>query len=267
MSHNLALVTRRVNLAVVFAALVAAGGAGASAVPVAVPVAAPAPSGPCVNARLRCPDLVVLPPKELVVVRRSGRLRLRSRNRLANVGSGPLFLLGDRDGGNERAMAVRQRIYGVSGAHREYPLADAHFDFWLIPNQGRFWKLRDGLHFELWTAGAAGQLVKGGRKTRFCMRDLVRDDRGPRGPRVRQFPACSQAGDAQHVRMGISVGWVESYPAGYYEQYVDVTGLRGCYSLRHIADPFGHVFESDESNNVSRRHVLLPARRGRVRDC
>jgi hypothetical protein len=229
----------------------------------------PTPSGPCVNARLRCPDLVVLQPRELEVVRsRSGRQRLRARNRLANVGTGPLLLLGDDDGGNQRAMAVRQRIYAVSGAHREYPLLETHFDFWFIPHQGRFWKLRDALHFELWTVGEPEpKLVKGGRKTRFCMRDLLRNEDGPAGPRTAQFPACSQVARAKQVRMGISVGWLESYPAGYYEQYVDVTGLRGCYSLRHIADPLGHVFESDESNNMAFRHVLLPARRGRVRDC
>ncbi len=262
------------RIVLVFAVLLAAGSAAASTLgpfsaqaPAAAPL--PVPSGPCVNARLRCPDLVTLAPKELEVVRsRSGRQRLRARNRLGNVGAGPLFLLGDRDGGNERAMAVRQRIYAVSGAHREYPLPETHFDFWRIPDQGRFWKLRDALHFELWTVGdPVPRLVKGGRKTRFCMRDLLRNEDGPAGPREARFPVCSQAARAKHVRMGISVGWLESYPAGYYEQYVDVTGLRGCYSLRHIADPLGRVFESDESNNRSSRQVRLPARRGRVRDC
>jgi hypothetical protein len=222
-----------------------------------------------VNARLLCPDLAVLRPRELEVVRsRSGRDRLRARNRLANIGGGPLFLLGDEDGGNERSMAVRQRIYAVSGAHREFPLPETHFDFWFIPNQGHFWKLRDALRFELWTVGEpVNRLVKAGRKTHFCMRDLLRSEEGVLGPRKPQFPACSQDAGAAQVRMGISVGWIESYPAGYYEQYVDVTGLRGCYSLRHIADPLGHVFEADESNNMSFRHVRLPARRGRVRDC
>jgi hypothetical protein len=259
-------VRRGARIVLVFAVLLAAAPAAASA-PVAAP--APVPSGPCVNARLRCPDLVVLQPRELEVVRsRSGRDRLRSRNRLGNVGGGPLFLLGDEDGGNERTMAVRQRIYAVSGAHREYPLPETHFDFWFIPNQGRFWKLRDALRFELWTVGKpVDELVKAGRKTRFCMRDLLRAEGGALGPREPQFPACSQKAGAERVRMGISVGWLESYPAGYYEQYVDVTGLRGCYSLRHIADPLSHVFESDESNNMSFRHVRLPARRGRVRDC
>ena len=67
--------------------------------------------------------------------------------------------------------------------------------------------------------------------------------------------------------MGISAGWEESYPAGYYEQYVDVTGLSGCFALRHVADPLGHVFESDESNNIAQTRFHLPPRRGRVRGC
>ncbi len=262
--------SRGARIVPVVAVMLAAVAAAASASAVA-PAAAPAASAsrPSVNARLRCPDLVVLQPKELEVVRsRSGRDRLRSRNRLGNAGAVPLFLLGDRDGGNRRTMAVRQRIYGVSGAHREFPLLDTHFDFWFIPNQGRFWKLRDALRFELWTVGeGADRLVKVGRKTRFCMRDLLRAAGGPQGPRKPRFPACNQNADARQVRMGISVGWIESYPAGYYEQYVDVTGLRGCYSLRHVADPSSRVFEADESNNTSFRHVRLPARRGRVRDC
>ncbi len=67
--------------------------------------------------------------------------------------------------------------------------------------------------------------------------------------------------------MGISKGWEESYPPGYYEQYVDVTGLSGCFSLRHVADPLGHVFESDESNNAAQTRFRLPPRRGRVSGC
>jgi hypothetical protein len=58
--------------------------------------------------------------------------------------------------------------------------------------------------------------------------------------------------------MGISVGWEESYPAGYFQQDIDVTGLRGCYSLRHIADPKQHVYESDESNNMASVRIRLP---------
>ena len=169
--------------------------------------------------------------------------------------------------GRRRTMTVRQRVYALNGTHTEYPLRDARFDFWLIPGQGRFWKLRDALRFELWTAGGPiERFVKRGIKTRFCMRDLQQVPGLP-GPRTRRFGICSQQPDALTVRMGVSVGWRESYPAGYHEQSVDITGLHGCYALRHIADPLGHVFESDESNNMSQTRVRLPPRRGRVRGC
>nr|MBA3746595.1 hypothetical protein [Solirubrobacterales bacterium] len=236
------------------------------------PSATPLPSGPCADTQLRCPNLIVGTPSELKLWRTpTGRALLGSRNKLINRGTGPLTLLGDRDGGNKRSMAVRQRIASASGTHGEFALLDTHFDFWRIPTgpgQGSFWKLRDGLRFELWTADENDDLfVARGIKTRFCMRDL-RKVVGLPGPSFRQFGACNQSLKAQSVQMGISSGWMESYPAGYYEQYVDVSGLSGCYSLRHIADPLEHVFESDESDNVSRRRVRLPVRRdGRIRSC
>jgi hypothetical protein len=230
------------------------------------PVPIPPPSGPCGDPRLRCPDLVIAPPSDLRILSgRNGHVRLASRNMLINRGSGPLFLLGVRD--SERTMTVSQRVYSQSGRHTDYPLPDTHFDFWAIPGQGSYWKLRDGLRFELWTAGGPlEQFVKLGRKTRFCMRDLT-EVPGLAGPRYRKFGACNQSPRAQSVRMGISVGWEESYPPAYFEQYVDVTGLRGCFALRHVADPLQHVFESDESNNMAQTRVHLPARHGRLRGC
>jgi hypothetical protein len=230
------------------------------------PVVIPPPSGPCADPLQRCPDLVLQPPSDLSIERtRSGHLLLGSRNTLVNRGAGPLYLLGVRK--SPRTMTVSQRIYSVSGAHTDYRVPDARFDFWFIPGQGHYWKLRDALRFELWTAGdPIERFVKRGEKTRFCMRDLKQVPGLP-GPRHRKFPACNQSDRAKTVRMGISVGWAESYPAFYYQQYVDVTGLRGCYSLRHIADVRQHVFESDESNNSSQVHVRLSGHGGRIGDC
>jgi hypothetical protein len=276
-------VTHRVRIVLVFGAVIAALAAGVAAAaqpshsprvpatgnPTPIPpepVPVPPPSGPCGDANLRCPDLVVLPPSDLRVLRgRNGHVRLASRNRLINRGSGPLFLLGARE--TERTMRVSQRIYSQDGDHTDYPLPETRFDFWSIPGQGRYWKLRDGLRFELWTAGGPlEQFVKLGRKTRFCMRDLV-EVPGLGGPRFRKFGGCNQSARTRTLRMGISVGWEESYPPGYYEQYVDVTGLSGCFSLRHVADPLGHVFESDESNNFAQTRIHLPPHRGRLRGC
>ncbi|MEJ7798510.1 MAG: lysyl oxidase family protein [Solirubrobacteraceae bacterium] len=232
--------------------------------PVPIPPVPIPPPDPCADPLQRCPDLVLGAPGDLRIVRsRSGRLRLGSRNMLINRGTGPLYLLGRRD--KRRTMTVSQRVYARSGAHTDHPLVNARFDFWLIPGQGRYWKLRDALRFELWTArGPTKRFVKSAAKTRFCMRDLT-EVPGLHGPRSRRFPGCSQSSRAKAVRMGISVGWAESYPPFYYEQYVDITGLRGCYSLRHVADPRRRIHESDESNNTSQRRIRLGG--ARVRRC
>jgi hypothetical protein len=230
------------------------------------PVPVPPPSGPCGDPFYRCPDLVLAAPSDLRILRgRNGHVRLASRNMLINRGTGPLALLGVRE--SDRTMTVSQRIYSQTDRHQDYPLPDARFDFWAIPGQGSYWKLRDGLRFELWTAGGpVEQFVKLGRKTRFCMRDLL-EVKGLPGPRFRRFGGCNQSARAKTVEMGISAGWAESYPPAYFEQYVDVTGLRGCFALRHVADPLQRVFESDESNNTAQTRIHLPPRRGRVRGC
>jgi hypothetical protein len=189
---------------------------------------------------------------------------LGSRNRLINRGAGPLSLHGERTGA--RTMRVAQRVYGTGRGHRSFDIDGARFDFWRIPGEGRYWKLRDALSIELWTSGERPRRVRSSPKTRFCMRDLFRAP-GRTGPRGRIFGACSQNDGAGRVRMGLSRGWTESYPAFYHEQSIDVTGLRGCFDLRHRADPENLILESDESNNAASTFVRLPLRRGSAGRC
>jgi subtilase family serine protease len=80
------------------------------------------------------------------------------------------------------------------------------------------------------------------------------------------LPGCSRNPNRRVVRLGTSVGWADVYPAGYHENYIDVTGLRGCFAFRHRADPENHLVESDETNNVSRIFIRLPYR-GRPGRC
>ena len=79
--------------------------------------------------------------------------------------------------------------------------------------------------------------------------------RSPGGP---VYGACSQDGGARRVVLGASVGWADRYPSDYYQQWIDVTGLRGCFAYVHRADPMNHVFESNEGNNDSQRIIRLP---------
>ena len=69
----------------------------------------------------------------------------------------------------------------------------------------------------------------------------------------------------QHVTLGTSPGWADIYPPAYPEQWIDVTGLNGCFAYVHIADPENGIFESNEDNNEAQAIVRLPYRTGRPR--
>ena len=79
------------------------------------------------------------------------------------------------------------------------------------------------------------------------------------------FGACNQTRTKQQVTLGTSVGWADVYPASYPGNFIDVTGLRGCFIVLHRADPAQHILEINEANNVSARVVRLPY--GRAQGC
>jgi hypothetical protein len=220
---------------------------------------------PCVQERfreLRCPDLVMKRPSAVTVERYEGRLRLRSTSSIDSVGAGPIELLGRRyDPGH---MHVRQRIYRRGGGSIVVRTRGV-LGFKPIPGQGGYWKLRDAARLEVWSIDAAGVQLRRQRvspKLYYCLRDLKRTLPWKTGsPKKEVYPACNQDRSKQTVRLGTSPGWSDIYPSTYYEQYVDVTGLRGRFALVHIADPENVLFESDETNNASRTLISLPSGR------
>ena len=60
----------------------------------------------------------------------------------------------------------------------------------------------------------------------------------------------------------VSVGWSDIYPADYDRQWINVTGLRGCFAFVMHVDPNNHLYESSERNNRSTRIIRLPYRAG-----
>ena len=243
----------------------------AAGVPAAAPVAAgqaPEPANPCLGplaAELLCPDLVMRPPYDLRIDRRTrpGRVLLRAANSIDSVGREPAELRGRRDGA--LTMAARQRILRRDGT-RLTVATGARLLFKAIPGQGRYWKFHHAARFELWSLDADNRrvrLVRTGPKISYCLRDLVRrNGRLRRSPRRRVYPGCNQRPSQRRVTLGTSVGWSDVYPAGYHEQWVDVTGLRGRFALVHAADPRNGLWELDERNNASATVVALPS--GRV---
>jgi hypothetical protein len=251
------------------AAVVGLGPARASAQEPELPQPAALPdTNPCHDPllALSCPDLVMAAPRDLQVRRVGRQLRLLATNRIVNVGQGPLELRGRRDAeGGSYADA-----YQVIRSTRTRPLffPEAGYVYWkAIPGQGHYWKYYRAARFELWTLnrdGTRARLQRTGPKLTYCFRDLRRVRSWPRSPTARIYPACSQDHGRSTLRLGVSPGWADIYPATYDENWISITGLRGCFSFVHRADPLGELIEAREDNNVGSRIIRLPPRHGSV---
>ena len=268
---HLHAVTAAATALVAFIAAVPALGGGAEAGDAPAAHAAK-PSNPCLNperrARLYCPDLLMKRPFGLQLDRSAvrGRTVLRAGNSIDNVGLGPAELHGTRLG--PRFMKGRQRIYKRSGGRLGINTG-ARLFFKFVPGQLRYWKFFRAASFTLWRvdgSGGRGELVRRGPKVSYCLRDLTHTRPGrPRSPRRFVYPACNTDPATRKVTIGTSVGWSDVYPPGYPEQWIDVTGLRGCFDYQHKADPANVLYESNERNNAAAVRVRLPFKPGRQR--
>ncbi len=220
---------------------------------------------PCHGAeahRLLCPNLRIGRPSDLYVERRRGRLLLRATSDVKSRGHGPIELRGHRNGW--RTMRVNQRIRRTgegwlvlrTGATLRFTDVGEYFG-------GGYWKVHQLARFELRRVGPkrrSGRIVRTGPKLNYCLRDLQRTRPGRRSPRHRHYPGCDQDPDTDAVTLGTSVGWSDIYPSDYDKQWIDVSGLRGCFAFTMTVDPQELLHESNERDNTSRRLVRLPYR-------
>ncbi|HMT04679.1 MAG: hypothetical protein KDB48_05535 [Solirubrobacterales bacterium] len=230
---------------------------------------------PCRNVqtakKLLCPDLRIARPSEMYLDRKvvPGRVVLRATNDIRSRGQGPMEIRGHRD--HTFSMNVTQAIQRRAGGYALYP-TQARLRFFTVGYRwgGSYWKVRDPLHFELWRIDEKRRrtkLVRTGPKQFYCFRDLERTNPSPRSPAAAVYPACNQNPKVRHVTLGTSIGWSDIYPSTYHLQWIDVTGLRGCFAYVLHLDPGNVLFELDKENNVSQRIVRLPWRGYRHRGC
>lgn len=193
----------------------------------------------------------------------TGRIVLRMENRIVNIGSGPAELFGERESATE--MHARQVITDIAGARRRFETG-AELYFKSVPSRGgSYWKFQEAARFELWAVDLTAHrtaLVRTGPKLDYCLRDLRRVRGGPTVRRKPRFGACNQTASKHEVTLGTSPGWADAYPATYPDNWIDVTGLTGCFAVLHRADPGHHIFESNENNNVSSKIIRLPYKPG-----
>ena len=226
---------------------------------------APVGENPCEGPEARqllCPNLRIGPPVGLYVERTGGRVRLRATSDVRSRGRGPIEVRGTRNGW--RTMRTRQRIYRAGGGHIDVPTrATLRFTNVGPYFGGSYWKVHQLARFELWSVDGQGQpvsRVRIGPKLNYCLRDLERTRAGKRSPATWHYPGCNQDPYADRVTLGTSVGWSDIYPATYDEQWINVSGLRGCFAFVMVVDPKGLLYESNEEDNTSRRLVRLPFR-------
>jgi hypothetical protein len=240
--------------------------ATALALVAALLVAAPArAANPCAGpeaASLLCPNLRIGPPTDLYLQDAGGRELLRATSDVRSRGRGPMELRGRRNGW--RTMRTTQRIYRAGGGHIELR-SRASLRFADVGEYfgGAYWKVHQLARFELRRAspdGVLGRVVRTSPKLNYCLRDLERTRPGRRSPASRHYPGCNQNPYQDRVTLGTSVGWSDIYPADYDKQWIDVSGLHGCFAFVMTVDPKHLLFESNEHDNTSQRLLHLPFR-------
>jgi hypothetical protein len=227
--------------------------------------AAPA-ANPCKGPEakhLLCPNLRIAKPSELYVqYAGNGHVLLRATSDVRSRGRGPMELRGRRNGWH--SMRTNQRIYKAGGGHITVrSRARLHFTDVGTYFGGSYWKVHQLAHFDLLRVGKDGSLgpvVRSSPKLNYCLRDLAHTRPGRRSPSHWHYPGCNQNPFQDRVTLGTSVGWSDIYPADYDKQWIDVTGLRGCFEYVMKVDPKDLLFESNEHDNNQGHLVRLPWR-------
>ncbi len=220
--------------------------------------------------RLRCPDLIMSAPSQFRLDRTTwpGHVLLRATSSIDNHGQGPLEIRALRKGPHR--WSVYQAIYDVKDRPHLFR-TQAQLTFKYVPGERygsrgigaySYWKFEHAAGFELWSIGPDRQalaLLRESPKVDYCLRDLLHTFPSPRSPGSPVYPGCSQDPHIRSDTLGTSVGWTDSYPYDYPQQWIDVTGLRGRFAYVQIADPDHLLIESDYSNDLSETYVELPS--------
>lgn len=199
------------------------------------------------------PDLIVR-EQELLdydVVTDGDRVLLRFATSTANLGSGPVRVIGVLPVAPDGTQPVHQVVFRDDGSSYERPA-------------GRFehHPTHNHIHLEAWAAyrlrelldgGGVGDVVAESGKTSFCLLDTFLHDASlPGASTVPVYRACE--GSVQ----GISAGWADLYHRRLYGQNIDVKEVpRGTYWLEVEVDPDNHILEAEEGNNVTRIPVEI----------
>jgi hypothetical protein len=206
------------------------------------------------------PDIVALPPLDLVVKKKDGKTHLAFTTSYWNKGRGSLEFVGDPKTRGLKEDVVRnvfQRIYKLDGDYRERPSGS-----FMWHQTHLHYHFSDFAIYELKPVDIGGADFKDGIqfKSTFCIRDSEPIDLShPGAQRGASYSICGKE------RQGISPGWADSYYYTYVDQTFDITNApSGTYTLRVIINPKDRFEEITKENNVGEVVISLDAARGKV---
>jgi hypothetical protein len=232
------------------------------------------------------PDLVPLPPVEVVGpstqvlggfgadvvavdgcypderVRKGARRCLRFDAIVGNVGEGAFELAYHP---RTTKVAAVQRVFNRDGSYVDRFAVRSE----LHPTHAHF-HVQDFYLARLWRSNSAGQLlgsepVARGDKNGFCPEDTETIGGEPARGTYSCFTPDEPDGDRGFQVVGISAGWMDVYPAGLPDQFVEITGVPdGDYVFELELDPHDVFREADDTNNKVCVHVVLEGSEARI---
>jgi hypothetical protein len=179
----------------------------------------------------------------------NGQKVIRFSTNTVNVGAGPLELHATNAQPDGSSQNVYQWIYDSDGVNHTEHFAGT---FAVVGGRLRFLDSADYLLKEVAAGNGVGGIVAANQKVSYCIVDSFQYTTPPPGtPANAVYNTCGPT-------MGISVGWVDSYPYTFSTQVIPLAGVSdGTYWLENTGDPVGRLQESDETNNTTRVQVTI----------
>lgn len=207
------------------------------------------------------PDIVSIPPLDIVLKKENGRTYLLFTGSYWNKGRGPLELVADPATKNltdDHNRKIFQRVYSLDGNYTErlsgiflWHSPHKHYHFQDFAVYGL-----EGIGFD-----APDQPSKLSQKSTYCVRDSEPIDLAH--PGASKSPSYSICGKE---RQGISPGWADSYYYTYVDQKFDVTNFpAGQYKLTMTVNPLNRFDEITTDNNVGETIINLDVANNKVR--
>jgi len=206
------------------------------------------------------PDIVAIPPQDIVVKRVDGASYLQFTTSYWNKGRGPLELIADpktKDLPGDLDRKVYQRIYQLDG---DYTERLAGVFLWHSPH--RHYHFTDFAVYTLEPVeiDSAEYAEKQSLKSTFCVRDSEPVDlTHPGANKSASYKVCGKE------RQGISPGWADSYYYTYVDQKFDVSNApKGTYRLSIKINPKDRFDEITKDNNIGEVLIKLDVKNGKV---